>query len=199
MTGIYERYMKQKIEKSVSAVFLILFCPLLLIIAVSIKLEDGGKVIFTQYRLGKDKKPFKIYKFRTMKENHENPDTRAYQGDTRITRIGRILRKTSLDELPQLFNILKGDMAIVGPRPILEEEAQFIIEGYSYEKRFSVLPGLFCSIDMKYRAAADREKQFRMDVAYVENITFRSDLIIVTKTALTVLKGSNVYADPKDR
>ncbi len=199
MTGIYERYMKQKIEKSVSAVLLILFCPLLLIIAASIKLEDGGKVIFTQYRLGKDKKPFKIYKFRTMKENHENPETRAYQGDSRITHIGRILRKTSLDELPQLFNILRGDMAIVGPRPILEEEAEFKIEGYSYDKRFSVLPGLFCSIDMKYRAAADREKQFRMDVAYVEDITLKSDFIIVIKTAVTVLKGSNVYADPQDK
>lgn len=199
MTGIYERYMKQKIEKSVSAVLLILFCPLILIIAASIKLEDGGKVIFTQYRLGKDKKPFKIYKFRTMKENHENPETRAYQGDSRITHIGRILRKTSLDELPQLFNILRGDMAIVGPRPILEEEAEFKIEGYSYDKRFSVLPGLFCSIDMKYRAAADREKQFRMDVAYVEDITLKSDFIIVIKTAVTVLKGSNVYADPQDK
>jgi len=199
MTGIYERYMKQKLEKSVSAVLLILFWPLLLIIAVSIKLEDGGKVIFTQSRLGKDKKPFKIYKFRTMKENHENPDTRAYQGDSRITPIGRILRKTSLDELPQLLNILKGDMAIVGPRPILEEEAEFKIEGYSYDKRFSVLPGLFCSIDMKYRATADREKQFRMDVAYVENITLKSDFIIVIKTAVTVIKGSNVYAGPQDR
>jgi lipopolysaccharide/colanic/teichoic acid biosynthesis glycosyltransferase len=199
MIRIYEKHMKQTLERFISTVILAVFWPLLLIIAISIKLEDGGKIIFTQDRLGKDKKPFKIYKFRTMKENHDNPDTRTFLGDIRITRVGRILRKTSLDELPQLFNIIKGDMAIVGPRPILAEEAEYKIEGFSYDKRFSKLPGLFCSIDMKYRAAADREKQFRMDVAYVENITFKKDFIIVAKTALTVLRGSNVYAAPRNR
>lgn len=193
MNGFYERYIKQKLEKIICAVTLAVFWPLLLLIAICIKCEDGGKVIFTQYRLGKDKKTFKIYKFRTMKENHANPETRTYLGDVRITPIGRILRKTSLDELPQLLNILKGEMSIVGPRPILAEEAEYEIEGFSYDKRFTKLPGLFCSIDMKYRAAADREKQFRMDVDYVENITFTGDFIIIAKTALTVLKGSNVY------
>lgn len=199
MTGIYEKHVKQKLEKLISAGILAVFWPLLLVIAFCIKLEDGGNVIFAQYRLGKDKKPFKIYKFRTMRVNHENPETRAFQGDTRITSIGRILRKTSLDELPQLFNILKGDMAIVGPRPILKEEADIIIEGFSFEKRFTKLPGLFCSIDMKDRASADREKQFRMDVSYVEEITFKRDFMIVMKTALTVLRGSNVYASPQNK
>ncbi len=195
MRGIYERKIKQILDRIISGGLLLLLCPLLLLISVLIKLEDGGKVLFTQYRLGRDRIPFKIYKFRTMKENHKAPDKRAYRGDDRITRVGAVLRKTSLDELPQLFNILKGDMAIIGPRPILPEEAQLPEGNLPYEKRFSCLPGLCCTVDIKYRATADRKLQFTMDASYAENIKFIQDVLIAIRTAKTVLTGKNVYPE----
>ncbi len=193
MSRIYERKIKWILDKAISGIFLLLLSPLLLLISILIKLEDGGRVLFVQYRLGKDRIPFKIYKFRTMKENHDNPEIRAYLGDNRITRIGAVLRKTSLDELPQLFNILKGEMAIIGPRPVLPEEAKAAEGEFPYEKRFSCLPGLCCTIDIQYRAAADRMLQYKMDVSYAENIKFSGDVIIAIKTAVTVLTGKNVY------
>lgn len=194
MNRIYERKMKRKLDCAISCMVLLLTFPLLLLIGIIIKLEDGGKILFTQYRVGKNRVPFKIYKFRTMKENHENPEIRAFQGDKRITGAGAFLRRTSLDELPQLINIIKGDMAIIGPRPVLPEEAREGEGKFPYEKRFSCLPGLFCTIDMKYRAAATRELQFTMDVSYAENISFRGDMVISVYTAVTVLLGRNIYS-----
>jgi O-antigen biosynthesis protein WbqP len=195
MSGIYEAKLKQILDRIISGGLLLFLWPLLLIISGLIKLEDGGRVLFTQYRLGKDRRLFKIYKFRTMKENHDNPQLRAFLGDNRITRIGAILRKTSLDELPQLINILKGDMAIIGPRPILPEEVDTPKGEFPYENRFSCLPGLFCSVDIKYRAAADRELQFTMDTSYAENIRLSEDLAIALRIVGTVIRGKNVYRD----
>lgn len=194
MTRRYERKVKRKFDCILGCLALLLALPLLLLIGLLIKLEDGGKIVFTQYRLGKNRVPFKIYKFRTMKENHEDPDIRAFQGDKRITRVGVFLRRTSLDELPQLLNILRGDMAIIGPRPVLPEEAKTEEGIFPYERRFSCLPGLFCTVDMKYRAAADRELQYTMDVSYAENISFTGDMVIAFHTAVNVLLGSNVYS-----
>ncbi|HHV11783.1 MAG TPA: sugar transferase [Clostridiales bacterium] len=192
---MYERRIKQILDRIISGGLLLLLWPLLLLIGALIKLEDGGKVLFTQYRLGRDRVPFKIYKFRTMKENHKAPDKRAHRGDDRITRVGAVLRKTSLDELPQLFNILKGDMSIIGPRPILPEEAQLPEGGFPYEKRFSCLPGLCCTVDIKYRATADRKLQFTMDAAYAEDIKFTEDILIAMRAAKTVLTGKNIYPE----
>lgn len=194
MNRIYERKVKRKLDCAISFTALILTFPLLLLIGIIIKLEDGGKILFTQYRVGKNRVPFKIYKFRTMKENHENPDIRAFEGDKRITRTGTFLRRTSLDELPQLINILKGEMAIIGPRPVLPDEARDEKGDFPYEKRFSCLPGLFCTIDMKYRAAATRELQYTMDVSYAENISLKGDMVISVFTAVTVLLGRNIYS-----
>ncbi len=200
MNRLYERKIKQILDKGISGILLLFLWPLLLLISILIKLEDGGRVLFIQYRLGKNRVPFKIYKFRTMKEKHANPERRAYLGDDRITRIGAVLRRTSLDELPQLWNILKGDMALIGPRPVLPEEAKASEGGFPYEKRFSCLPGLCCSVDVKYRAAADRKLQYEMDVSYAENIRFLVDIMIAIQTAVTVLRGKNVYpAKQSDR
>ncbi|SHO45701.1 sugar transferase [Anaerocolumna xylanovorans] len=199
MSKLYERKGKRMFDFVISLAAVLLLFPLLLIIGIIIKLEDGGGILFTQYRLGKNRVPFKIYKFRTMKENHEDPDIRAFKGDKRITGTGAFLRRTSLDELPQFINILKGDMAIVGPRPILPEEGTTSEEDFPYEKRFSCLPGLFCTVDMKYRAAADRELQFTMDVSYAENISFRKDIAITFSTAVTVLLGRNVYSQKLEK
>ncbi|MDF2513320.1 MAG: Sugar transferase involved in lipopolysaccharide synthesis [Herbinix sp.] len=195
MSGIYEAKLKQILDRIICGGLLLFLWPLLLIISGLIKLEDGGRVLFTQYRLGKDRRLFKIYKFRTMKENHDNPQLRAFLGDNRITRIGAVLRKTSLDELPQLINILKGDMAIIGPRPILPEEVDTPKGEFPYENRFSCLPGLCCSVDIKYRAAADRELQFTMDTSYAENIRLSEDIAIALRIVGTVIRGKNVYRD----
>lgn len=194
---MYQDKIKQSLDRFLSAGMLLFLWPLLLLISLLIKLEDGGSVLFVQYRLGRNRVPFKIYKFRTMKENHDNPDVRTYKGDRRITEIGVFLRRTSLDELPQLINILKGDMAIIGPRPILPEEAEIADNPFPYEKRFSCLPGLFCTVDIKYRATADRKQQFRMDTAYAKHITFKKDFIIAVRTAITVIQGKNIYHDKK--
>ena len=195
MSGIYESKVKQIFDRIISGGLLLFLWPMMIIIGVFIKLEDGGTVLFTQYRIGKDRKLFKIYKFRTMKENHDNIQLRAFLGDNRITRIGAVLRRTSLDELPQLFNILKGDMAIIGPRPLLPEEVGEPKEEFPYEKRFSCLPGLCCTVDIKYRAAADRDLQFKMDASYAEKIRFQEDMMIAIRTAGTVLKGRNIYRE----
>ncbi len=195
MSGIYENKLKLIFDRIISGGLLLFLWPLLLIISVLIKLEDGGRVLFTQYRLGKNRQIFKIYKFRTMKENHENPQLRVFLGDNRITRVGAVLRKTSLDELPQLINILKGDMAIIGPRPILPEEVEAPKGEFPYERRFTCLPGLCCTVDIKYRAAADRELQFTMDVTYAENIRFWQDMLIALRMVGAVIKGKNVYRE----
>ncbi len=203
MNSLYRRKGKRILDCTVCFTSLILTFPLLVLIGILIKREDKGSILFTQYRLGKNRVPFKIYKFRTMKENHENPDIRAYKGDSRITKIGEFLRRTSLDELPQLFNILKGDMSLIGPRPVLPEEAPLqgyetetgeVLQEFPYEKRFSCLPGLFCTVDMEHRAAATRELQFSMDVSYAENISITKDISIAFGTVGTVLLGRNIYS-----
>ncbi|BCJ99660.1 hypothetical protein bsdcttw_27010 [Anaerocolumna chitinilytica] len=203
MNSFYSRKGKRILDCMICILSLVLTFPLLVLISILIKREDGGSILFTQYRLGKDRVPYMIYKFRTMKENHENPDIRAYKGDTRITKVGEFLRRTSLDELPQLINILKGDMSLIGPRPILPEEALIgddktqtteVLTDFPYEKRFSCLPGLFCTVDMEYRAAATRELQFSMDVSYAENIRFTKDIVIAFGTVSTVLLGRNIYS-----
>ncbi len=116
--------------------------------------------------------------------------------DNRITGIGRILRRTSLDELPQLFNILKGDMCFIGPRPIMKEEFEPYINSAKDKIRFMVKPGLFCSVDIKYRATATRAKQFELDADYVNHITFLKDLSIFIKVFIKVLSRQNVYSIP---
>jgi len=188
----YQNGLKQTAEQMTAVILLLLLWPLMLLIALAIRLGSKGNVLFCQRRLGKEKKEFTIYKFRTMKANHSGDVLRSEQ-DTRITRIGAVLRKTSLDELPQLINILKGDMGFIGPRPVLPEEFKPFKGHPLYEKRFQSLPGLFCTVDMFYRAAATREQQFQMDAEYVETITFLSDMKIFSKVFINVLKRKNIY------
>ncbi|BCJ94676.1 UDP-phosphate galactose phosphotransferase [Anaerocolumna cellulosilytica] len=188
----YQNGLKQTAEQMAAVILLLLLWPLLLLVALAIRLDSKGNVLFCQQRLGKGKKEFTIYKFRTMKINHSGDKLRSEQ-DIRITRIGTILRKTSLDELPQLINILIGDMGIIGPRPVLQDEFKPFKGHPVYEKRFNTLPGLFCTVDMSYRATATREQQFQMDAEYVENITFLSDMKIFGKVFINVLKRKNIY------
>ncbi|MBR4073271.1 MAG: sugar transferase [Clostridia bacterium] len=187
---------KRIIDITLSVIGLIfLFLPMILI-ALAIVLDSEGKILFKQKRLGKNQKIFTIYKFRTMIPNaYEIGGTNTYEGDPRITRVGNFLRKSSLDELPQLLNIIKGEMSIIGPRPILEEEFTDYKDISHYAERFSVLPGLFCTVDLDYRAQASREIQFEKDLEYCSSITLINDIKIFFGVLKTVLTGSNVYGD----
>jgi O-antigen biosynthesis protein WbqP len=194
----YKEHIKENLSIMIATFSIMLLWPLMTFIGVAIKVSDGGSILFCQERLGKNLKAFKIYKFRTMVYNPTPNKVQELlsEEDERITRVGRILRKTSLDELPQLFNILKGDMCFIGPRPIMKDEYIPHTNSPEANMRFKVNPGLFCSVDIKYRAAATRTKQFDMDAEYVNNITFLKDLSIFFRVIKTVLSRKNVYSIP---
>ena len=142
-------------------------------------------------------KPFIVYKFRTMCVGaYEQGGIATSAKDTRITRVGAVLRRTSLDELPQLFNVLNGTMSIIGPRPILDWEFEEYKENTRYQQRYDVLPGMFCTVDVWNRAAL-RDEQFEMDAAYVDNISFRVDFKTFLGVIVPVLTGAHVYRDER--
>ena len=193
---MYRKYIKRFLDVSLSLVGLIVFFIPMIIISILIKIDSKGSVFFKQKRLGKNEKIFTVMKFRTMCENaYEMGGIVTRSDDKRITKIGSFLRRTSLDELPQMLNILKGEMSIIGPRPILDWEFDDFRGKKEYDLRHSVVPGLFCSVDIDYRASAERELQFEMDVDYVKNITFITDFKIFCGVIKTVFSGKNVYRE----
>ncbi|MBW2109539.1 MAG: sugar transferase [Deltaproteobacteria bacterium] len=168
---------------------LLVASPLFCMIALAIRLIMGKPVLFKQVRPGKDGKPFVIYKFRTMTDA-KGPDGRLLPDEKRLTRIGKLLRATSLDELPELFNVLKEDMSIVGPRPLLMR----YMDRYTPEqaKRHGVKPGLTGWAQVNGRNALSWEDKFRLDVWYVDNWSLRLDLKIIGLTVWKVLKGEGI-------
>jgi lipopolysaccharide/colanic/teichoic acid biosynthesis glycosyltransferase len=190
----YRKYGKRILGIILSSLGLLFLWPVMIIIAITIKCDSRGSIIFKQKRLGKDKTFFYIYKFRTMDMNtNQLSRIYAYEGDPRITKVGAFLRKTSLDELPQLINILKGDMCFLGPRPLLTEAQDQYKDHDLFQKRLQVTPGLFCSVDVCYRAAATKELQFQMDSDYIDHISFITDLVIFCKIIIMVIKQKNIY------
>ena len=175
---------------------LIVCCIPMVIIAIAIKLDSKGPVFFKQKRLGKGTKPFTVFKFRTMCEHaYEMGGIATSASDSRITKVGAFLRRTSLDELPQMFNIINGTMAIIGPRPILDWEFEPYKVNKEYCKRYDVKPGMFCTVDIDYRASADRDLQFKMDAEYADNVSFALDIKTFFSIVRTVIKGDNVYVE----
>lgn len=173
---------------------LILWLPML-IIGIIIKADSKGPMLYKQKRLGKRKKQFTVLKFRSMCDHaYEKGGVATSEGDSRITKVGRFLRKTSIDEFPQLINILLGQMSIIGPRPILDWEYEEFADE-KYEPRFKVRPGMFCTVDVKYRAEASRELQFQMDTDYAKHIKFSTDLKTFFGIIKTVLSGKSVYRE----
>lgn len=196
---LYKFCWKRNIDILIVIFSLILFLPMMALISIALLLEGAGPILFTQIRLGKDQKKFVIYKFSTMVTTGNQSRKRVTNGkDPRITKVGGFLRRSSLDELPQLINILKGDMSIIGPRPVLEEDWIPYQNRPGYEKRFTVRPGLCCTVDMKHRARASRKKQFVMDVRYVERLSLCLDLKVFAITLINVLLQKNIYSDPTD-
>lgn len=193
---MYRCFLKQFIDCTLSIIGLIVFCIPMLIIAIAIKADSKGPVLFKQRRLGKGMKPFTVYKFRTMCDHaYEIGGLATSASDTRITKVGGFLRRTSLDELPQMFNIINGTMAIIGPRPILDWEFESYKDNKKYCKRYDVRPGMFCTVDVDYRASADRDLQFKMDSEYADNMSFVLDMKTFFSIIRTVIKGDNIYKD----
>lgn len=170
--------------------------PLLLIISILVKLSSKGPVIFKQNRLGRHGKVFRIYKFRTMINNAESLGTKldSFPNDRRVTRIGRLLRVTGIDELPQLFNILFGSMSFIGPRPPVTYHP-YNVADYPEEikKRFFVRPGVTGLAQINGRNALKWEEKFKFDLIYIDDFSFRQDCIIFFKTIKIVLTGKGRY------
>ena len=196
---MYRKFGKRLIDSFLAIIGIVVCIVPMIVISICIKIDSKGPVIFKQKRLGKNKKPFMIMKFRTMCDHaYEKGGIAKKSSDARITRVGKILRKTSLDELPQFFNILAGEMSIIGPRPILDWEFNEYKSNKRYNHRYDALPGMFCTVDLNYRAKADRNLQFSMDADYVDDICFITDSKIFFKIIKTVILGENVYAEEEN-
>ena len=186
--------MYKSVKRALDFVFslfaLIVFSPVMAVAAVLIKLDDGGPALFRQKRPGKDGRIFEVYKFRTMTVRTEDENGRPLSDMERMTKIGRFLRKTSIDELPQFINVFKGEMSFIGPRPLLCE----YLELYSPEqaRRHEVRPGISGWAQVNGRNAITWEEKFDYDVYYVDNISLSLDIKILVKTGVNVLKGTGV-------
>lgn len=178
--GPYERWFKRPIDIFFSLLALAVFWWLYILVAVLVRVKLGSPVIFCQERPGKDEKIFKLYKFRTMTDARDEKGE-LLPDEVRLTKFGRLLRSTSLDELPEVWNILKGDMSIIGPRPLLVKYLPLYNERQS--RRHEVRPGLSGWAQVNGRNAITWEDRFELDVEYVDRITFLQDARIVLLTA----------------
>lgn len=209
MKEVYEqksavyKFLKRFFDIVLSGIALVCLSPVFLITAIAIKLEDGGPAFFTQPRAGKDMKTFKMYKFRSMyvnadeklkellKDNEQTGHAFKIKNDPRITKVGKFIRKTSIDELPQLINIIKGDMSIVGPRPILPFQME---ECNDYEKqRLIVQPGLTCYWQIGGRANIEWEEWVELDLNYIEDMSLWTDAKMIVKTVPAVFASEGAY------
>ncbi|MFU0823643.1 sugar transferase [Clostridium sp.] len=194
---------KRLMDIVLSLIGIIILIPFYIIIAIAIKLDSKGPVIFKQIRVGKDNVPFKIYKFRTMVPDAEkkrelaidcnNIENFVFQSksDNRITKVGDFLRKTSLDEIPQLFNVLIGNMSLVGPRPEIPDVVKFYPE--EYKQRLLVLPGITGLAQVSGRGEIELGKTIYYDLTYIKNFSILYDIKILFKTVLSVFKREGAF------
>ena len=187
--GPYERYFKRPQDFLCALLATIVLSPVLLITAILVKVKLGSPVLFTQERPGKDGKIFKLYKFRTMTDQTDE-NGNPLPDEIRLTSFGKKLRAASLDELPELLNIIKGDMAVVGPRPLLVKYLPWYTE--EQRKRHDVRPGLTGYAQAHGRNTVDWDDKFAMDVEYANNITFKGDCRIILDTVKAVLKHEGI-------
>lgn len=176
---------KRILDFILALILTIIFIFPMIIVAICIKIEDKGSVIFKQKRIGKDEKPFYIYKFRTMAEKRQDNVTHEQM----VTKVGKILRKTSIDELPQLLNILKGEMSFIGPRPWIPE--YYIWFTNEQKRRMDVLPGISGLAQVKGKNGINILQKIEYDIEYVDNISFLLDFKITCWTLLTILSNAN--------
>lgn len=172
----YEKYFKRPFDLLCGFAALTVFCWLYIILAIMIRIKLGSPILFSQERPGKDEKIFKLYKFRTMTDEKDE-NGKLLPDEMRLTRFGKMLRATSLDEIPEVFNIIKGDMSVVGPRPLLVKYLPLYSEEQKH--RHDVRPGLSGHAQVNGRNSVSWEEKFKLDVEYVYNITFLGDLKII--------------------
>lgn len=186
---MYAKYIKRVLDLILSLMALIILMPLMIIIAILVRIKLGSPVIFKQERPGKNEKIFTLYKFRTM-TNKKDENGNLLPDEKRLTKFGKILRSTSLDELPELFNILKGDMSIVGPRPLAVQYLPY----YTNEERHrhDVRPGLTGLAQIHGRNLLNWEDRFKYDINYTKDITVLKDLNIILKTIIKVFKREDI-------
>ena len=177
--GPYEAFFKRFLDIMVSVFVMVIFCWLYIVLAVVVRLNLGSPIIFTQDRPGKNGKVFRLYKFRSM-SNKCDDQGKLLPAEKRLNRFGRILRSTSLDELPELFNIVKGDMSLVGPRPLLVDYLPFY--NAHDARRHEVRPGLTGLAQVSGRNAMSWREKFEKDIEYVDNLTFLMDVKVVLLT-----------------
>lgn len=188
--GFYEKYIKRLLDILISGVAMILLSPVMLVTAILVAVKLGRPVIFHQDRPGLNEKIFRLYKFRTMTDARDE-NGELLSDEVRLTKFGKMLRASSLDELPELWNILKGDMSLIGPRPLLVR----YLDRYNEEqhRRHEVRPGLSGYAQVHGRNAISWQERFRLDVEYVDNITFLGDVKILIDTVLkAVIKQEGI-------
>ena len=187
--------MNRTLDLAIAGVLIVLTAPLLGLAALAIKLESRGPVFYRQRRVGKDGRPFELLKLRTMVPGAESMGAGIYvlEGDPRITRTGRLLRRFSLDELPNLVNVLRGDLAIVGPRPTVQEQ----VDGYTerQRRRLEVKPGITGWAQINGRTSLPWPERIELDVWYVEHRSLRLDLRILARTARLLATGHGLYSE----
>ncbi len=190
--GPYERLVKRALDALLSTLAFIVLSPVLLVTAILVRIKLGSPIIFCQVRAGRDEKPFKVYKFRTMTDGRDE-NGNLLPDEVRLTSFGKKLRSTSLDELPELFNIIKGDMSIIGPRPL----HVYYLPWYTEEqrKRHDVRPGLTGYAQAHGRNTVDWDDKFQMDVDYASHITFLGDCLIIIDTVKTVFKHEGISSE----
>ena len=194
---IYEKYLKRPLDFVGALIMMPILGIVAIVVAIVIKLDDHGSVFYLAKRRGRDGNTFNMYKFRSMKMNAKdirNKDNSTYNApdDPRITRVGNILRKLSIDELPQIINVLKGDMSFIGPRPVTTDRP---LSQYDEKRlvRLKVRPGISGYSQAYYRNSIDQETKLQYDAYYATHVTFLGDMKIILKTIETVFKKKNIY------
>lgn len=192
---MYKQVFKPILDWILALIAFIFLSPILLFVAIVIRIDSSGPALFLQERLGRNGKVFRVYKFRSMTNGiNKLADGKLYDNDPRITRVGNFIRKTSIDELPQLINILRGDMGFIGPRPPVTYFPKKYDEYTDFEKiRFNVRPGISGLAQIRCREIHDWNVNIPIDVEYVRNYSFLYDMNLFLKSVLVFFKTDNVY------
>lgn len=188
----YRKFLKRPLDFVLALISVIVFSPILVIVAILVRIKLGSPVIFVQERPGKNERIFRMYKFRTMTNEKDN-DENLLPDEFRLTKFGKMLRTTSLDELPGLFNILKGDMSFIGPRPLLVQYLPLYNE--HQKRRHEERPGVSGYAQVNGRNAISWEAKFDYDVEYIDNITFFGDVVIILKTLKKVFLKEDINSN----
>lgn len=190
--GPYEKYFKRPLDLICGLLAVIVFCWLYAIVAILVRVKLGSPVLFTQDRPGKDEKIFKLYKFRSMTDKRDE-NGNLLPDEVRLTKFGKLLRATSLDELPEAFNIIKGDMSVVGPRPLMARYLNYYTE--EEMKRHDVRPGLSGYAQVHGRNNVNWDERLKLDIFYVDHVSLKMDLRVLIDTILIVLRREGISVE----